>query len=112
MISSRYVPFTKEKSTMDILDWLEKWFQSNCDTEWEHVFGVKIVTLDNPGWFVKIDLADTPLSIKSFIELTIDNGDNDWIICRVHKDMYEGFGDPSKLGKILEIFREWVESNP
>ena len=95
---------------MSILNWLEKWYQSNCDTNWEHVYGVKIDTLDNPGWGVKINLSDTPLGGKEFKEIYINNGDNDWINCRISNNVYEGAGDPFKLEEILKIFKEWVEA--
>ncbi|MDR0916171.1 MAG: immunity 53 family protein [Oscillospiraceae bacterium] len=96
---------------MSILNWLEEWYQSTCDSEREHLYGVKIDTLDNPGWVVRIDLADTLLQGKIFDNINIDNGDNDWIVCRVVNDIYEGFGDPYKLEKMLSVFKEWVEQN-
>ena len=46
---------------MDILCWLQNWYHSNCDGGWEHLYGVKIDTLDNPGWSVAIDLEDTEI---------------------------------------------------
>ena len=95
---------------MDILNWIEKWYQSNCDTDWEHVYGIKINTLDNPGWMISIDLAETPLTGKIMETVDIDNGDKDWIVCRVNNDIYEGFGDPLKLGEILKIFKKWAEA--
>lgn len=33
---------------MDILKWLENWYSSNCDGDWEHLYGITIRTLDNP----------------------------------------------------------------
>ena len=95
---------------MNIINWLEKWYQSNCDTEWEHAYGIKINTLDNPGWIVEIDLADTPLKDKVFENIKIDNGNEDWIICCVNNDVYTGSGDTAKLEEILNMFKEWVES--
>ena len=35
---------------------LEKWFAENCNGDWEHQGGLKIGTLDNPGWMVRLDL--------------------------------------------------------
>ena len=42
-----------------MIDWIENWYESHCDGDWEHDFGVSIDTLDNPGWLVKINLDDT-----------------------------------------------------
>ena len=39
---------------------IDQWHKSNCNGDWEHSYGVTIETLDNPGWWVKIDLAETP----------------------------------------------------
>ena len=47
-----------------MVEWLEKWYKKQCDGDWEHMFGVQIYTLDNPGWRVKIDIADTELEEK------------------------------------------------
>ena len=52
---------------------LENWYQSNCNEEWEHQFGIRIVTLDNPGWKVEIDLEGTKLENIVFKKSTIPN---------------------------------------
>ena len=93
-----------------MLDWLMKWYKSNCDGDWEHMYGVKIYTVDNPGWSVNIDLLDTPLKSKQFKKIQIDNGDDDWIVCLTKNDTFKGGGDPGKLEKIIEVFRNWAES--
>ncbi|MEY2498899.1 MAG: hypothetical protein QOD12_2455 [Verrucomicrobiota bacterium] len=82
--------------------------QANGD--WEHAYGVKIESLDNPGWSVLIDLVKTPLCSKSFVEIRTEESETDWITCRVKDGKFEGFGDPRKLGKILDLFREWASS--
>jgi hypothetical protein len=96
---------------LSIIRWLEKWYQSNCDTGWEHVYGVKISTIDNPGWIVKIDLVDTSLKDRAFESINVDNGNDDWIVCRVNSNVYEGVGDPSKLEEILKVFKEWSDKH-
>lgn len=95
---------------MDSLKWLENWYKSNCDGDWEHCYGVRISTLDNPGWSVKINLMETDLEDKIFEKINIDNGDDDWIVCFIQDGKFNGVGDPDKLEKILEIFKEWAES--
>ena len=98
----------KEKIYM--INWLENWYSSQCDGSWEHFYGIKIETLDNPGWEVEIDLCETELINKPFVEIDRDISDNDWLSCRLQNNKFEGFGDVSKLYEILEIFRKWVES--
>ncbi len=51
----------KHKDGLNSLDRLEQWFRSMCNGDWEHTYGIKILTLDNPGWIVAIELRDTPL---------------------------------------------------
>ncbi len=46
----------------DVLAELQRWYLAQCNDDWEHSYGVTIETLDNPGWSVHIDLADTALS--------------------------------------------------
>ena len=36
----------------DLLKVSQQWYQSKCDGTWEHMYGVEIDTLDNPGWTV------------------------------------------------------------
>ena len=51
---------------MKLLDWLQSWYENNCDGDWEHLFGVTIETWNNSGWKVKVDLEDTYLEDKNF----------------------------------------------
>ena len=95
---------------MDLLQWLENWYFSMCDGGWEHLYGVKIDTLDNPGWMVLIDIADTPLEEKKFKVISRYTDDNNWIHCQVRDGKFDGGGDPSKLMEILKIFKEWAEA--
>jgi len=92
---------------MSALNWLQEWYKSNCNNEWEHVYGIKICTIDNPGWMVEIELSETTLEGKSFEGFFIDNGD-DWIMCRVVNNVFEGAGDPTKLEEMLLTFRKWA----
>ena len=95
---------------MSLMKWLEEWYKAQCDGAWEHLCGVKIDTLDNPGWSVTIDIVDTELENKKFDEYSIiNNEDEDWIICRVKDGCFYGDGDPSKLEEIILRFKEWVE---
>lgn len=43
----------------DSIKLLQNWYASQCDGEWEEQYGVKIDTLDNPGWNVRIGLDET-----------------------------------------------------
>ena len=96
---------------MDLLNWLNEWYKSNCNGDWEHCYGIKIETLDNPGWWVSIELNGTELENKDFEKIAITKSDEDWLFCRVEDNVFNSSGDPDKLTKILEIFKNWSESN-
>jgi len=95
---------------VDELSWLQDWYLSQCDGNWEHTYGMKIKTLDNPGWAVEIDLSNTNLAGWTHEELNTDLGDNDWIVCRIRNEKFQGFGDAMKFKTILRTFRKWVET--
>jgi len=54
---------------MSTVQELQTWYQAQCNGKWEHTCGVKIETLDNPGWSLTIDLAETNLSGRSFTKI-------------------------------------------
>lgn len=93
------------------LHWLLEWYFRKCDGDWEHGNGIKIGTIDNPGWYLKINLGETELKDKKFQVIDINRSDNDWIYCSINEYVFEGFGGPFNLPEIIQIFRDWVESN-
>ena len=98
---------------MNALTELQQWYASNCNGEWEHSYGIKIETLDNPGWFLKIELEETNLQNSYFVSTEVEHDENDWYICKVEKNKFEALGDPTKLNKLIEIFLDWAKSqNP
>jgi hypothetical protein len=86
---------------------LEGWYASNCNGDWEHQLGVRIDTLDNPGWSVDIDLAETRLSGKAFDRVRDERTEHDWVHCWIEKDVFKGRGGPENLGEILGLFLRW-----
>jgi len=93
----------------NILQWLQQWFQSECNGDWEHSYGVEIETLDNPGWSVKIDLQETSLQSLIVPFQKVEMSEHDWFTFKVEKGKYFAHGDPMKLSLLLEKFREIVE---
>jgi hypothetical protein len=95
---------------MNELQRLQHWYTSQCNEDWEHSFGVKIETLDNPGWWLEVDLRETDLSGKEFN--TISRGDSeddvDWIHCKVESDKFVGSGGASNLAELLQHFLAWA----
>ena len=95
---------------MSSLRALEAWYASRCDGDWEHSFGVTIETLDNPGWAVRIDLAETPLAGRPFDQVRIERSADDWLRCSVDADVFEGRGGPGNLNQILDVFAQWAKA--
>jgi hypothetical protein len=91
----------------DHLQDLEGWFSEQCNEEWEHSYGLTIETLDNPGWSVRIDVAETPLATRVFPPVKVERSQNDWIDCHVKDNVFEGRGGPHNLGEIVETFFKW-----
>jgi hypothetical protein len=90
---------------------LQNWYAAHCNGEWEHSYGVKIDSLDNPGWWVKIDLIGTELEQIDFTPQIEHRSDTDWLDCKIEDKIFKGAGDSLKLEVILGIFLDWVKQH-
>ena len=97
------------KETENVFVWLQKWYSSQCDGDWEHEFGVTIDTVDNPGWYVTINLRGTLLENCSFTPIEIETDEMNWFFCLKRDDKFESSCSPLYLTKVLQIFQEWAE---
>jgi hypothetical protein len=88
---------------------LQRWYRARCDGNWEHSYGIKIDTLDNPGWSVKIDIAGTELTERQFVEVNQDRKATDWIACKVRDQVFLGYGSPEMLDEIITNFLKWAQ---
>src|SRR5437588_3314313 len=52
---------------------------SHCNRDWEHQYGISIENLDNPGWYLPVDLLGTELRWREFKELAINRTKEDWV---------------------------------
>ena len=92
-----------------------QWYTSQCDGDWEHSFGIKIGTLDNPGWSLTINLSGTSLENAPFEDVAFGSMATDapplasWHTCRVRGRNFEGYGGPFDLETIISTFRQWAE---
>lgn len=80
-------------------------------TPWQHRYGLSISTIDNPGWCVAIDLAETSLAEAKMSAVEVDKGEHDWVTCKIEDNRFSGVGDPSKLTIILDYFLQLVDNN-
>jgi hypothetical protein len=93
---------------MGPVDFLQSWYQSQANGEWERAHGVTIETLDTPAWMVTIDLAGTALDGQSMPAVRNERSPSDWLLCEVDHNQFCGQGDSRKLLVILEIFQRWA----
>lgn len=96
---------------MDNIKWLGSWIAENCDDDWEHCYGIRIHTLDNPGWSIEIDISYTSVDNLLLERIFIEREEEDWIHCRVENNVFKGSGGLYNLNEIIDIFRGWVEDN-
>lgn len=93
----------------ETLDRLQDWYFSHCDSEWEHGYGIKIDTLDNPGWTICVDLKGTNAEKRTLDLVKLDRNDADWIQYWVEKKQFRIACGPKNLTESLDIFLSWVD---
>lgn len=93
----------------DDLQWLMSWYATHCNGKWEHQFGVKIETLDNPGWIVEIDLTETELGECAYDSSAVNRSQSDWLSCKVENQKFIGAGDVTKLTELIRKFRLFAQ---
>ena len=97
--------------TKDNLTWLMEWYAKQCIGDWEHSYGIRIDTIDNPGWSLTIDMggenADRPKDIAWHL---VENNEKDWYGYKMEDGKFEASGDPLKLHFLIHLFREIVDS--
>jgi hypothetical protein len=92
MMFERSKDHREARELMDSVSRLCAWFERQCANDWHEDRGIKIDTLDNPGWSMKIDLRGTSLQEKVFHELRIERSDRDWFVARKNSELFEAFG--------------------
>lgn len=93
---------------MNTLIELQDWYAMQCNGEWEHDYGVRIDTLDNPGWRIEVDLTGTQLADTPFKCTANETSEHDWYDCTVENCQFVGHGGPKSLSSMIEIFLKWA----
>ena len=100
-------------------EWLMNWYVRECDDYWEHSYGVKIDTLDNPGWTIAIDLRETSLEGRTF---AAEHGEpaadihewrekGSWWIAKANGTSFSAACGPTDLSSVIGLFRDWSENS-
>ena len=96
------------------LQTLVDWHQRHCDGSWEHRCGIRLETLDNPGWLLTVDLAGTELESEGMTEVREGLGPSGhpvapcWIHCFVKDQKFLGACDPSQVDRLFEVFERFA----
>ena len=88
---------------------LQRWYLAQCDGDWEHSSGVKIDTLDNPGWTLRVDLDGTALAGRTSDWTRVERSESDWIFYRSTGEVFEAACGPMNLEEAVEAFLEFAE---
>jgi hypothetical protein len=91
------------------LTFLQSWYLSQCDEDWEHEYGVKIATLDNPGWRVQVDLIGTALEGRVVARSKLEPAADRWIWSWSDGEVFHATCDAMSLDLALSLFRAFVE---
>lgn len=88
----------------NLLNELNVWYKSKCDGVWEHEYGIKIETSDNPGWSILI----SGESDKNVIDFFLERNDDDYISVRADNNTFWAFGGVGNLDEILKLAIDWI----
>lgn len=89
---------------------LQRWYVGQCNGDWEHQYGVRIDTLDNPGWTVRVDLAGTVLEEATTDWSKVERSVHDWMMWRLADGRYEASCGPTNLNEAILAFLDVVDS--
>jgi hypothetical protein len=92
------------------LERMAAWFLKRCDGDWEHGPGVRIATLDNPGWSLHVNMTDTPMERACMSTTDIDRSKDDWVYCELKEGLFLGRCGPLNLTEMFAIFLAFAEA--
>ena len=88
---------------------LEQWYRKQCDGEWEHAYGIRIETLDNPGWSLVVDLVDTDLDGVTLEPRQHDTGEPNWIFWSSDGKTFQAYAGPAGLALAVLKFIAFLD---
>jgi Immunity protein 53 len=94
--------------SVGLLEWLMAWYSSQCNGDWEHQHGIRIDTLDNPGWSLNVDLHETPHENQVLSARMTERSDNDWTFVEVKDFTFRARGGPGNLTEMVRLFAEFI----
>lgn len=89
---------------------LQEWFAQHCDGDWEHDLGIRIDTLDNPGWSLKVRIEDTELHGIQTDWTAREESEHEWLSWRSTGLVFEAYGGPRDLGRLVAAFEAFAKT--
>ena len=86
------------------LEFLINWFAAHCDGDWEHDLGIRIETLDNPGWAIDVRIEDTELEGITTDWHRWEQGEESWLHWRSTGSTFEARCGVADLELALDAF--------
>lgn len=99
----------------EVLEWLQFWYQSQCDGDWEHSSVVSVELADNLGWNILIRIDQTECDDLIFSPINFKISEDVWVDCKVEDNYFRHFkaqGGGRSLGLIFTIFKDWATQTP
>ena len=93
------------------INFLQEWHKTCFNKTGKKDHRIIIETLDNPGWWVEINLKDTQYIDKQFDAIKELEDDDIWIYCVVKDNQFQAASSPQNLNSILNIFCKWIDSS-
>ena len=81
---------------------INKWLTINSNSDWEHEYGIRILSTDIPGWSIEIDLNETCLSEASYSYSETSNNSHLEII--IDNKKFKGYCSLGNFNKCLSHF--------
>jgi hypothetical protein len=94
---------------MSDIEYLAQWFASQCNGDWEHGPGIRLLTADNPGWSLDIEIKGTELEGKTTETTHVERSDSDWIHARCDGLLFHVGCGVDSLAEALHLFRVFAE---
>jgi hypothetical protein len=87
---------------------LQYWYRRHCEEQRASKLGIEIIARGSEGWRVVIDLKGTAMAGVAFDPVTHKHADTGWFACKVEENRFHGEGSASALGRIVNVFANWV----
>ncbi len=106
--NSHNIPYQDEFINKRYINWLVNWYNGNSDGDWEHHFGISLITTALSTWEIQFSLSDTVLDNHCFESIRDKRSNTDWVRCEVNNHIFYGYGGLFNLPEILHCLISWA----